>query len=348
MPAAGCGVSLPAPLNAGPTMKPLARILVVCDHQMTRSPALHRGVELARKASAELHLCIFDYDAAIELAARRVDAGVARRARKEFLRERMTWLDREAADCAAHGLRVECDAIWAPQLDEAIVSKALEIKPDLVIKDVTVQSGVVRFAFLPRDWKLVRFCPGPLMLVAPGSDQLPKRILAGVDAWEEIPEPSTLNRAVVEAGLQIGLYSDAEVHVAAVAPIIPSTGSIYRQIGPAIDQARADHARAFREFAERMQVPGERRHSLIGDAALSLNDLSKRIRADLLVVGTHFRSGWTRLFLGSTAETLLNHAQCDVLLIKPAGVLEEITKRLGIPTGVITRKKAVALPGVAP
>ena len=313
-------------------MKSLERILVVCDHHLTRSPALRRGVELARKAGAELHLCIFDYDAGIELAARRVGTDVARLARKEFLRERIEWLDRESVNCAANGLRVECDAIWAPQLEEAIVSKSLEIKPDLVVKDVATQSGIARFMFLPRDWKLVRFCPAPLMLVAPGSDQLPRRILAGVDALEEIPDPSALNQAVVEAALHIGLYSDAEVHVATVAPLIPATGLIYRHMAPAVEEARQDHARAFHELVERMQVPSERRHCLIGDAALCLDDLSRRMRVDLLVVGTHFRSGWNRLLLGSTAESLLNHAQCDVLLIKPAGVLEEITKRLGVPT----------------
>lgn len=312
-------------------MKPLERVLIVCDHNMANSPALRRGIELARRANAEVHLCIFDYDPAIELTAKRVDADVARRARKQFLQERMEWLVQQAAACAAHGLRVECDAIWAPHIDEAIVSKTLAVKPDLVVKDVQTQSAAKRFMFLPRDWKLVRFCPAPLMLVAPHSDQLPRRILAGIDAWEDIPEPSALNQSVADAALRIALYSDGEVHVASVAPVLMTTGAAYRNLAPAIDEASRDHARAFREFTERLHVPAERRHSLLGDPALSLNDLAIRTRMDLLVVGTHFRSGWQRFFLGSTAESLLNHAQCDVLLVKPAGVLAEITKHLRIP-----------------
>jgi nucleotide-binding universal stress UspA family protein len=37
---------------------------------------------------------------------------------------------------------------------------------------------------------------------------------------------------------------------------------------------------------------------------------------DLLVVGTHGRSGLGRALLGSVAETLLAHATCDVLAVR--------------------------------
>ncbi|HZP13996.1 MAG TPA: universal stress protein [Nevskiaceae bacterium] len=314
-------------------MKPLERILVVCDHQMKSSPALRRGVELAHRSGAQIHFCIFDFDAGIELTARRVDADVARRAREQFLDERTRWLTEQATAVATQGVRAECDAIWAPRLDEAIVAKALEVKPDLVIKDVELQSGFKRFMFLPRDWKLVRFCPAPLMLVAPGSDQLPRHVLAGVDANEEMAEPSALNPMVVNAALRIALYCDAQVDVASVAPIIPTTGSAYRNLAPAAADYARDFTRAFEALMDRLQVPAGHRHTMRGDAATMLNDFATVTRTDLIVIGTHFRSGWERLFLGSTAETLLNHAQCDVLLIKPAGVLGEITKHLRLPTG---------------
>ncbi len=319
------------PKQASAAMKPLERILIVCDPHMQPSPALRRGIELAHRAGAQAHLCIFDHDVGIELTARRVDAEVAERARKQFVQERMQWLSEQAATCAGQGLRVECDAIWSPRLDDAIVAKALEVKPDLVVKDVQAQSGVKRFLFLPRDWKLVRFCPAPLMLVAPGSDQLPRRILAGVDAGEEIPEPSSLNAAVVNAALRIALYGDAEVDVASVAPLIPTTGSAYRHLAPAAADFAREFTHAFSELMDELQVPAERRHTLRGDAATMLIDFATRSQTDLIVIGTHFRSGWERLFLGSTAETLLNQAQCDVLLIKPAGVLDEIAKHLHLP-----------------
>lgn len=39
---------------------------------------------------------------------------------------------------------------------------------------------------------------------------------------------------------------------------------------------------------------------------------------DLIVVGTHGRSGLARAFLGSTAERIVRHATCDVLVVRSA------------------------------
>jgi nucleotide-binding universal stress UspA family protein len=39
--------------------------------------------------------------------------------------------------------------------------------------------------------------------------------------------------------------------------------------------------------------------------------------ADVIVIGTHGRSGISRLVLGSTAEAVVRHAPCPVLVIKP-------------------------------
>jgi nucleotide-binding universal stress UspA family protein len=40
--------------------------------------------------------------------------------------------------------------------------------------------------------------------------------------------------------------------------------------------------------------------------------------ADLIVIGTHGRSGLTRLVFGSTAEGVTRHAPCPVLVVPPA------------------------------
>ena len=39
--------------------------------------------------------------------------------------------------------------------------------------------------------------------------------------------------------------------------------------------------------------------------------------ADAIVIGTHGRSGMSRLVLGSTAESVVRQALCPVLVVKP-------------------------------
>ena len=54
-----------------------------------------------------------------------------------------------------------------------------------------------------------------------------------------------------------------------------------------------------------------------GDPARSIVDQALETAADLVVMGTHGRSGFERLLIGSVAEKVLRKAPCPVLLVPP-------------------------------
>jgi universal stress protein A len=53
-----------------------------------------------------------------------------------------------------------------------------------------------------------------------------------------------------------------------------------------------------------------------GAAAQTIVDLADSARAELVVVGTHGRTGLSRLTLGSTAEAVIQSARCSVLVVR--------------------------------
>jgi nucleotide-binding universal stress UspA family protein len=57
--------------------------------------------------------------------------------------------------------------------------------------------------------------------------------------------------------------------------------------------------------------------SLKGDAAESIKKLIKEKDADLVVLGTHGRTGITKALMGSVAESIYRHAPCPVLTVGP-------------------------------
>ena len=63
------------------------------------------------------------------------------------------------------------------------------------------------------------------------------------------------------------------------------------------------------------EVPVER-HLLVGDEATEIDKLAAMERCDLIVMGTHGRTGFGRVFLGSVAEKVVRTATCPVLTIK--------------------------------
>jgi len=54
----------------------------------------------------------------------------------------------------------------------------------------------------------------------------------------------------------------------------------------------------------------------IGDPRSVLVEAARREKADLLVIGSHGRSGVARLLLGSVAAHIVGHAPCNVLVVK--------------------------------
>jgi len=70
---------------------------------------------------------------------------------------------------------------------------------------------------------------------------------------------------------------------------------------------------------------------LVGDPATAIVETAEKDDADLIVLGTHGRTGLTRLLMGSVAEAVVRRAKCPVVTIKqaakvPAEVLTGRTK----------------------
>jgi len=53
----------------------------------------------------------------------------------------------------------------------------------------------------------------------------------------------------------------------------------------------------------------------VGDAAAAICQVAERLGVDVVVVGSHGRTGLARLFLGSVSEHVVRHAPCPVLVI---------------------------------
>jgi universal stress protein A len=61
-----------------------------------------------------------------------------------------------------------------------------------------------------------------------------------------------------------------------------------------------------------------------GPAPETIVDTATEERADLIVIGTHGRTGLTRLVIGSVAERVVRIAPCPVLIVKPSPVREHV------------------------
>lgn len=84
--------------------------------------------------------------------------------------------------------------------------------------------------------------------------------------------------------------------------------------------AQADaHLAEWKAVAEGMGAKGVQVAKAVGEPAAEIVAYAKDYGLDLLVVGTHGRTGLRHALLGSTAERVVRRAGCPVLTVHPEG-----------------------------
>lgn len=114
------------------------------------------------------------------------------------------------------------------------------------------------------------------------------------------------------------------LHVVAPAPAAVA-GGLYSggENPPPLLLPTMDVEAATRElarFARTEPIPGVKIETVVTEAAEVHREIlaqAARRHPNLLVMGTHGRSGFERLFLGSTAEKVLRKADCPVMTVPP-------------------------------
>jgi nucleotide-binding universal stress UspA family protein len=109
------------------------------------------------------------------------------------------------------------------------------------------------------------------------------------------------------------------VHV--LAPVIPMAGEGY--VSPSVYQQMSEAGRTWAQkqmnrLLARARSKGVRARGLLleGVAHEAIVRAARRQRADLIVIGTHGRTGVARFFLGSVAARVTATAPCPVLTVR--------------------------------
>ena len=128
---------------------------------------------------------------------------------------------------------------------------------------------------------------------------------------------AAFTRALAEA--RVARASLLIVHV--LAPVIPMAGEGY--VSPSAYQQMAEAGRAWAQrqmnrLLARARTARVRARGMLleGVAHEQIVRAARRQRADLIVIGTHGRTGVARFFLGSVAARVTATAPCPVLTVR--------------------------------
>ena len=146
--------------------------------------------------------------------------------------------------------------------------------------------------------------------------------------WKRICCPidfSDASRAAMEVAADLARRFGAELVLLHAYPIPGYTfpdGSVMaspKMMQDLADQAQR-HVEEWRADAEKLTGgPRVTAEKAVGEPAAEILEAARDARADLIVMGTHGRTGLEHALMGSIAERVVRRAHCPVLTVRPVG-----------------------------
>jgi universal stress protein A len=148
--------------------------------------------------------------------------------------------------------------------------------------------------------------------------------------------------AALRTAADLAQRSDGTVYVLHVVPMIvqPTAMPVY------VDLYKSQEETAWARLKDlaRKDLAGTKYELIVkmGEPAGTIIRAEQKVKADLIVMATHGRRGFSRFFLGSVAEIVLREASCPVLTIRGHAKMHEGEFRAvpvvtdGIVVGIIT------------
>ena len=133
---------------------------------------------------------------------------------------------------------------------------------------------------------------------------------------------SRASRPALARAIALARQNRAKLSIAhAVSPLVVPLGEGF--VSPstyeAIDRSAHDHAKKqLAALVARAKKAGARTMGLLLDGLPheQVPRAARRMRADLIVIGTHGRTGVSKILLGSVAERIVRLAPCPVLTVR--------------------------------
>ncbi|NCF52804.1 universal stress protein [Gammaproteobacteria bacterium] len=207
---------------------------------------------------------------------------------------------------------------------DAIIAQALEIEPKVVVKGTQYHSPAERATFAYTDWQLIRKLNAPLWFVKPNDWKDAPVLVAAVDPTHRHDKAGTLDQKIIDFGKSIASKCGGHLILLHTYQRLVEIGTYakfkFKPVKLPIDELdkniRAEHRQKLDALAAANDIPADAVHQLPGRTHDILPTFARTRGADLVIMGALARSGLRQRTLGSTAERVLDHLHCDILIAR--------------------------------
>lgn len=125
------------------------------------------------------------------------------------------------------------------------------------------------------------------------------------------------SQKVIDTALRVASNDERKLHLVHVVEPIAAAYSMDAyaiNLNELQQEAMTIAGQNLGKIGDKLKVPSDQRHILLGSPAVEVRNLAAELKADAIVIGSHGHAGW-KILLGSTANKVLHGATCDVLTV---------------------------------
>lgn len=287
---------------------PFTKILCPIDFSPGSKQALHVAGDLAARASCELVVAhVWQLPSSTYALEYPWPAEVAQNLIDDATRE----LAKAESEALAPGVAKVSSILLSGTPSTEIVALLEQQAFDLCVVGTHGRTGLARVLLGSVAEKVVRHSPCPVLAVHPGNAPRPfTHILVPTDFSASAEDALGLALELVHPEGTVTLFHSIEIPVA-------YSGEVPEGLGTDLDARGMRALEQTAEVARRRTSARVATRTRIGTAgAETLHVLERDPQIDLVVIGSHGRTGIKRVLLGSVAEKVVRHAACPVLVAR--------------------------------
>lgn len=294
------------------------QILALVDYKKAEQPALEKALSLAEKSNSKVLALLVVYDRAAEVDTM-VAGTILKNLRKPLLAEATQWLEDLLSIYTERGIAIDHKVEWNKRTYRTVLECLKLDTYDLVVKSSTHHSALKRIIRTPDDWHLIREANVPLFFVKDSTPLNNQKVLISMDTSDHENLHETLNQKLLKFGKDLHAHYGCEVNVVnayptlnGLASVIPE-GASYELYEEGLKEA---HKEALSLFGKKNGVEEDQLHLCRGGVGEAVQSVVQDIDSHLVICGTHARGGVDGVVIGNSAESILEHTDCNLLVLK--------------------------------
>lgn len=284
------------------------KLLLATDGSLFSEGAIREAIRLAKKCSSKLSaLSVIETNPEYAAIAPQL-LEKAEKAAREHLESVKAQAKKEGVDCSTSILEGEDSYNY-------IAEEAAKNKIAMIILGRRGRTGLKRLAMGSTAARVIGHAPCNVLVVPKAAIVEFKSIVVATDG-------SPYSTAAASEAIGIAKKNSSKLTVISVVPAELATPTDVDFAATGLEllaekemQAAEKNAKAVKEAAQKEGVAVQA-FVMTGKPADAIIETAKEKNADLIIVGSHGRTGIERLLMGSVAERVIVMSSCAVLVVK--------------------------------